>query len=126
MKKRLFVRPAALLSAVVLTGCGLLPGQGEDTRTVTVWLMKGSASDDFLERYVPNKTSLASVVEGQEATAAMAAGAARGRATPNSPRWADVEADNPLKPYMTAVLQGRDPKTAARAASERITTALGG
>ncbi|WP_175411450.1 extracellular solute-binding protein [Streptomyces sp. TRM64462] len=74
--------------------------------------------------YVPNKTSLASVVEGQEATAAMAAGAARGRATPNSPRWADVEADNPIKPYMTAVLQGRDPEQAARAASARITAAL--
>ncbi|GAA4890599.1 extracellular solute-binding protein [Streptomyces coeruleoprunus] len=76
--------------------------------------------------YVPNKTSLASVVQGQEATAAMAAGAARGRATPNSPQWADVEADNPIKPYMTAVLQGRDPRTAARAASERITVALSG
>ncbi|MFJ3160208.1 extracellular solute-binding protein [Streptomyces kanasensis] len=76
--------------------------------------------------YVPNKTSLASVVEGQEATAAMAAGAARGRATPNSPHWADVEADNPIKPYMTAVLQGRDPRTTARAASARITDALAG
>ncbi len=76
--------------------------------------------------YVPNKTSLASVVEGQEATAAMAAGAARGRATPNSPKWADVEADNPIKPYMTAVLQGRDPEAEARAASELITGALAG
>ena len=51
----------------------------------------------------------------------MAAGAARGRATPNSPQWADVEADNPIKPYMTAVLQGQDPGRAARTASERIT-----
>lgn len=76
--------------------------------------------------YVPNKTSLASVVEGQEGTAAMAVGAARGRATPNSARWADVEADNPIKPYMTAVLQGQDPKASARAASSRITQALGG
>ncbi|MEU7569586.1 extracellular solute-binding protein [Streptomyces fradiae] len=75
--------------------------------------------------YVPNKTSLASVVEGEEGTAAMAAGAARGRATPNSPKWADVEADNPIKPYMTAVLRGEDPRTAARRASQRITDALG-
>ncbi|MFJ9797313.1 extracellular solute-binding protein [Streptomyces sp. NPDC101145] len=76
--------------------------------------------------YVPNKTSLASVVEGDEATAAMAAGAARGRATPNSPKWADVEADNPIKPYMTAVLRGEDPETAARRASQAITEALSG
>ncbi|MFJ8692452.1 extracellular solute-binding protein [Streptomyces roseolilacinus] len=74
--------------------------------------------------HVPNKTSLASVVEGEEATAAMAAGAAGGRATPNSPKWADVEADNPIKPYMTAVLQGTDPKAAARRASQQITEAL--
>ncbi|CAL9604898.1 extracellular solute-binding protein [Streptomyces sp. enrichment culture] len=76
--------------------------------------------------YVPNKTSLASVVEGDEATAAMAAGAARGRATPNSPKWADVEADNPIKPYMTAVLRGEDPETSARRASQAITEALSG
>ncbi len=74
--------------------------------------------------YVPNKTSLASLVAGQEATATMAAAAARGRATPNSPQWADVEADNPIKPYMTAVLSGEDPKQAAKDASEKITDSL--
>ncbi|MEU7282163.1 extracellular solute-binding protein [Streptomyces sp. NPDC045431] len=74
--------------------------------------------------YVPNKTSLARVVEGQEATAAMAVGAARGRATPNAPQWAAVEEANPIKPYMTAVLEGQDPKRAAKAASDRITRAL--
>jgi N,N'-diacetylchitobiose transport system substrate-binding protein len=76
--------------------------------------------------YVPNKTGLASVIEGQEGTAAMAAGAAQGRATPNSPQWAQVEADNPIKSYMTAVLGGADPATAGRSASERITAALAG
>ncbi|MFE7773802.1 extracellular solute-binding protein [Streptomyces sp. NPDC057445] len=76
--------------------------------------------------YVPNKTTLASAIEGDEATAAMAAGAARGRATPNSPEWAAVEADNPIKPYMTAVLQGADPEKAAKTASARITATLAG
>jgi N,N'-diacetylchitobiose transport system substrate-binding protein len=56
----------------------------------------------------------------------MAAGAAQGRATPNSPQWAQVEADNPIKSYMTAVLGGADPATAGRSASERITAALAG
>lgn len=74
--------------------------------------------------YVPNKSTLAPAVEGQEGTAAMAKGAAQGRATPNSPQWAAVEADNPIKPYMTAVLDGADPKKAAKTASDRITTLL--
>ncbi|MEV7677716.1 extracellular solute-binding protein [Streptomyces sp. NPDC088341] len=74
--------------------------------------------------YVPNKVTLAGVIEGDEGTAAMAVGAARGRATPNSPQWASVEADNPIKPYMTAVLEGQDPEESARAASEHITAAL--
>ncbi|MEU1124910.1 extracellular solute-binding protein, partial [Streptomyces sp. NPDC005899] len=74
--------------------------------------------------YVPNKPALARVVEGQEGTAAMAEGATRGRATPNSPHWAAVEADNPIKPYMTAVLEGADPLTEARKASDRITHQL--
>ncbi|MFE6132984.1 extracellular solute-binding protein [Streptomyces sp. NPDC056437] len=74
--------------------------------------------------YVPNKTSLAGVLKDEEGTAAMAAGAARGRATPNSPQWAEVEADNPIKTYMTAVLQGESAARAARQASERITDVL--
>lgn len=74
--------------------------------------------------YVPNKSTLAHAVEAQAGTAAMARGAAQGRATPNSPQWAAVEADNPIKPYMTSVLNGADPKRAAKAASDRITTLL--
>lgn len=74
--------------------------------------------------YVPNRTSLAHVIEDNEGTAAMAAAAAYGRATPNSPQWAAVEATNPIKQYMTAVLTGSDPATAARTASESITKTL--
>ncbi|WP_069170029.1 extracellular solute-binding protein [Streptomyces griseus] len=74
--------------------------------------------------YVPNKPALAHVIEGQEGTAAMAEGATQGRATPNSPHWAAVETDNPIKPYMTAVLEGGDPATEARKASRRITSTL--
>ncbi|MFJ1864325.1 extracellular solute-binding protein [Streptomyces sp. NPDC088097] len=74
--------------------------------------------------YVPNKTSLAHVVEGNEGAAAMAPGAAQGRATPNSARWAEVEAKNPIKPYMTAVLTGQDPRTASKTAAAAITKLL--
>ncbi|MEU6990886.1 extracellular solute-binding protein [Streptomyces sp. NPDC046465] len=74
--------------------------------------------------YVPNKAKLAPAVAGEEGVAAMAAGAANGRATPNSPRWAGVEADNPIKDYMTQVLMGGDPQAEARKASDQITEAL--
>ncbi|WP_151773051.1 extracellular solute-binding protein [Streptomyces abyssomicinicus] len=74
--------------------------------------------------YVPNRTSLASVIQDNEGTAAMAAAAAQGRATPNSPQWAAVEAANPIKEYMTAVLTGQDMAEAAKAASGSITKTL--
>ncbi|MFD4628298.1 extracellular solute-binding protein [Streptomyces sp. NPDC058284] len=74
--------------------------------------------------YVPNKAKLAPAVAGEEGVAAMAVGAANGRATPNSPRWAGVEADNPIKDYMTQVLMGGDPAAEARKASDKITEVL--
>lgn len=74
--------------------------------------------------YVPNSTTLARAVADEEGVAAMAAGAAQGRATPTTPEWADVEADNPIKAYMTRVLTGADPATEARRASRRITELL--
>lgn len=63
---------------------------------------------------------------GRGRCAAMAAGAAQGRATPASPEWAAVEADNPIKDYMTKVLTGSDPATEARRAARRITETLAG
>lgn len=74
--------------------------------------------------YVPNKTTLADAVAADPGAAAMAVGAAEGHATPNSPGWAAVEAKNPIKDYMTAVLTGGDPRKEAVTASEAITTAM--
>ncbi|MFF9501043.1 extracellular solute-binding protein [Streptomyces sp. NPDC014656] len=74
--------------------------------------------------YVPNKTTLATAVASDPGAAAMAAGAANGHATPNTPQWAAVEAKNPIKDYMTAVLTGRDAKAEAAKASRSITTTL--
>lgn len=75
--------------------------------------------------YVPNKTTLAGAVADDPGTAAMAAGAANGHATPNTPQWAAVEAKNPIKEYMTAVLTGEDAASAAAEASRTITETLG-
>ncbi|MEU6838104.1 extracellular solute-binding protein [Streptomyces rubiginosohelvolus] len=74
--------------------------------------------------YVPNRTSLASAVAEDPGAAAMAVGAANGHATPNTPGWAAVEAENPIKDYMTAVLTGGDPAKEAAKASRDITRAM--
>jgi N,N'-diacetylchitobiose transport system substrate-binding protein len=75
--------------------------------------------------YVPNKTTLADAVADDPGTAAMAVGATEnGHATPNTPGWAAVEAENPIKDYMTAVLTGGDPAKEARRASDVITRAM--
>ncbi|MEV0844395.1 extracellular solute-binding protein [Streptomyces sp. NPDC049954] len=74
--------------------------------------------------YVPNKTSLAGAVVGEPGVGAMARGAEQGHSAPASPRWAAVEANNPIKSYMTQVLTGADPEKAAREASDKITKAL--
>ncbi len=74
--------------------------------------------------YVPNRTSLADAVDADPGAAAMAAGAANGHATPNSPNWTAVEARNPIKEFLTKVLTGADPKTAAAEADAVITAAL--
>ncbi|MET9653508.1 extracellular solute-binding protein [Streptomyces sp. NPDC006460] len=116
--------------AVFTGGSDLIIPENAPQRGAALDVVKALAGDKWqteLARamnYVPNKSGLASVVQGREATSVMAVGAARGRATPNSPQWADVEADNPIKPYMTAVLQGEDPKAAAKAASAKISSAL--
>ncbi|MFF8029172.1 extracellular solute-binding protein [Streptomyces sp. NPDC007896] len=74
--------------------------------------------------YVPNKTTLASAVAADPGAAAMAVGAAQGHATPNTPGWAAVEAKNPIKDYMTAVLTGGDIQKKAATASAAITAAM--
>lgn len=116
--------------AVFTGGSDLVVRDGTDERKGAVEVVKALAGEKWqkdLARtmdYVPNKTTLASAVSGEAGVAAMAAGAARGRATPNSPQWAAVEADNPIKAYMSKVLAGGDPAHEAKAASGRITKSL--
>ncbi|MFS0693060.1 extracellular solute-binding protein [Streptomyces nitrosporeus] len=123
-------KTAAEPGAVFTGGSDLIVPESSSDRREGIEVVKALAGEKWqteLARtmsYVPNKTSLAGVVEGQEGTAAMAEGAARGRATPNSPNWAAVEAVNPIKPYMTAVLEGADPATEAKKASDSITAKL--
>ncbi|MEW1549947.1 extracellular solute-binding protein [Streptomyces tsukubensis] len=117
--------------AVFTGGSDLIVPEKADNRAAAVEVVKALAGEKWqieLARamnYVPNKKGLAGQVSG-ESNKAMAQGAgARGsKATPNSPRWANVELKNPIKPYMTAVLKGGDPEAEAQKASAAITKIL--
>lgn len=123
-------RTAARPGTVFTGGSDLVVPQNTDDQfaaTAVIGALAGAKWDTELARtmnYVPNKTTLAGAVAGEEGVAAMAAGAAHGRATPHTPQWAAVEADNPIKGYMTRVLGGADPATEARRADRKITEAL--
>ncbi|MDR3080739.1 MAG: extracellular solute-binding protein [Streptomyces sp.] len=123
-------KTAARPGAVFTGGSDLvIPKNTGDRRgaTAVVAALAGTTWQTDLARtmdYVPNKTTLAGAVAGEEGAAAMAAGAAHGRATPAAPAWAAVEADNPIKAWMTRVLQGADPAAEAARASQRITRTL--
>ncbi|WP_030863999.1 extracellular solute-binding protein [Streptomyces sp. NRRL S-37] len=123
-------RTAGKPGAVFTGGSDLVIPARTDTREGAVEVVAALTGDRWnteLARtmnYVPNKAGLADSVKGEEGVAAMAAGAAQGRATPATPRWSAVEADNPIKEYMTEVLTGADPATGAGRAARRITEAL--
>ncbi|MET8472009.1 extracellular solute-binding protein [Streptomyces sp. NPDC006422] len=112
-------------------GSDLIVPANTDDRDGAVEVVKELAGEKWntdLARtmnYVPNKTTLADAVAGEPGVAAMAVGAAHGKATPRSPLWPNVEAgENPIKTYMSAVLAGGDPASEAKRASREITRRL--
>ncbi|WP_211771933.1 extracellular solute-binding protein [Kutzneria sp. CA-103260] len=56
---------------------------------------------------VPGTSTDTSALNSTETGKAMAAGAKNGKATPITPKWAAVEADNPIKAALTAFLTGQ-------------------
>ncbi|MFD7291706.1 extracellular solute-binding protein [Streptomyces sp. NPDC059897] len=112
-------------------GSDLVVPANTDDRNGAVEVVKALAGEKWntdLARtmnYVPNKTTLAGAVAGEPGVAAMAVGAAHGKATPGSPLWPNVESgSNPIKEYMSKVLAGGDPATEAKRASREITRRL--
>lgn len=52
MKNRVLVGSIAVISSLALGGCGMIPGSGgSGSKKVTIWLMKDSATADFLDRF---------------------------------------------------------------------------
>lgn len=75
-------------------------------------------------KQLPNKTTLGSAVTADPGGAAMMEGAKNSFATPNSPNWASVEENNPIKAYLTKVLTGGDPAAAGKEANGSIEKTL--
>lgn len=113
-----------------LGGSNLAIAQNSKNKDLAQGFLKIALSDQFEGEFasggsIPNKTSLdAKAAVTPYAVAALPA-AAVGDTTPNIPQWASVEnAPNPIKQFMTDVLQGKDYTAAAKTADDEINKRL--
>ncbi|MEV6001670.1 extracellular solute-binding protein [Streptomyces griseomycini] len=105
---------------VFLGGSNLAVAAGSEKQDLAKEFLKIALSDKFegalakANGVIPNKESLQSNLEGNAPAEAAAPAAAVGGTTPLIPEWAAVENDpNPIKTYLTAVLNGKSPAEAA-------------
>ncbi|CAM5737911.1 extracellular solute-binding protein [Streptomyces hirsutus] len=105
---------------VFLGGSNLAVAAGSKKQDLAQEFLKLALSDKFegglakANGVIPNKESLQSNLKGNAPAEAAAPAAAVGGTTPLIPEWAAVEnAPNPIKTYMTAVLNGKSPAEAA-------------
>ncbi|MFE4668914.1 extracellular solute-binding protein [Streptomyces sp. NPDC056716] len=105
---------------VFLGGSNLAVAQGSEQQDLAKEFLKITLSDEFEGKLsatngvIPNKESLQSNLTGNAAAEAAAPAAAFGGTTPLIAEWAAVEnAPNPIKSYLTAVLNGKTPAEAA-------------
>ena len=106
---------------VFLGGSNLAVAAGSKKQDLAKEFLKLALSDKFegqlakLNGVIPNKESLQSNLKGNAPAEAAAPAAAVGGTTPLIPEWAAVEnAPNPIKTYLTAVLNGKSPVEAAK------------
>ncbi|HZF92659.1 extracellular solute-binding protein [Streptomyces sp.] len=116
---------------VFLGGSNLAVAAGSEKQELAKEFLKIALSDQYegqlakLNGVIPNKESLQSNVKGNAAAEAMAPAAAGGGTTPLIPEWAAVEnAPNPVKTYMTAVLNGKSPAQAAKQVEDEFNKRL--
>ncbi|MFF4831906.1 extracellular solute-binding protein [Streptomyces sp. NPDC001315] len=112
---------AAKPEGVFLGGSNLAVAAGSKKQALAKEFLKIALSDQYegelakLNGVIPNKESLQTNLAGNAAAEAAAPAAAGGGTTPLIPEWAAVEnAPNPIKTYMTAVLNGKSPAEAAK------------
>lgn len=106
---------------VFLGGSNLAIAAGSEKQELAEEFLKIALSDKFEGRLsrelgvIPNKESLEKNLAGQPAGKAAAPAVAGGGTTPLIPEWAAVEnPPNPIKTYMTAVLNGKSHTAAAK------------
>ncbi|MFF4687028.1 extracellular solute-binding protein [Streptomyces sp. NPDC001307] len=116
---------------VFLGGSNLAVAQNSKKQSLAKEFLKIALSDQYegelakLNGVIPNKTSLQSNLQGNGAAEAAAPAAAVGGTTPLIPEWAAVEnTPNPIKAYMTAVLNGKSPADAAKQVEAEINKRL--
>ncbi|OON81231.1 extracellular solute-binding protein [Streptomyces tsukubensis] len=106
---------------VFLGGSNLAVSAGSERQELAKEFLKMALSDKFEGQLakeggvIPNKQALESELKGNASAEAAAPAAGDGGTTPLIPEWAAVEnAPNPIKTYMTAVLNGKSPSAAAK------------
>ncbi|MEV5612243.1 extracellular solute-binding protein [Streptomyces sp. NPDC052225] len=116
---------------VFLGGSNFAVAAGSKKQELAKEFLKMALSDKFEgalakeSGVIPNKQSLESNLKGNAVAEAAAPGAAVGGTTPLIPEWAAVEnTPNPIKNYMTSVLNGKSPAAAAKAVEGEINKRL--
>ena len=106
---------------VFLGGSNLAVAEGSKNKELAKEFLKIALSDTFEGQLakeggvIPNKEALQSNLKGNAAAEAAAPAVKGGDTTPLIPEWAAVENDpNPIKTYMTAVMNGKSHADAAR------------
>ncbi|MFD9907857.1 extracellular solute-binding protein [Streptomyces sp. NPDC059063] len=112
---------AAKPEGVFLGGSNLAVAATSEKQELAKEFLKIALSDKFEGQLakeggvIPNKQALESNLKGNPAAEAMAPAAAGGGITPLIPEWAAVENEpNPIKSYLTAVMNGESPADAAK------------
>ncbi|MFG2551791.1 extracellular solute-binding protein [Streptomyces sp. NPDC048581] len=116
---------------VFLGGSNLAVAAGSAKQELAKEFLKIALSDQYegelakQNGVIPNKESLQTNLKGNVVAEAAAPAAAGGGTTPLIPEWAAVEnAPNPVKTYMTAVLNGKSPAEAAKQVEDEFNKRL--
>jgi N,N'-diacetylchitobiose transport system substrate-binding protein len=116
---------------VFLGGSNLAVAAGSKKQELAKEFLKIALSDTYEGQLakeggvIPNKESLQSSLKGNAAAEAAAPAVSGGGTTPLIPEWAPVEnAPNPVKAYMTAVLNGKSPTEAAKSVEDEMNKRL--
>lgn len=116
--------------AVLTGGSDLVIPEASKNQDLAYDVVKQFNSDEWQTKLataikmLPNRSALASAFASDPGTTAMLEGAKNGIVTPDSPNWASVEENNPLKAYLTKVMTGGDPVAAGKEVNSSIEKTL--